>query len=144
MSLSEFSCDINIVDNPLNLNINDYLEVALRNNKKRRFLFVSKTLGKHLPVSPYKVDELGKTLVQAYTKKYGNNSEDNNLVIGFAETATCLSHSFFEYLDSASYYLHTTREELNNKEKLDFLEEHSHAAEQNLYVDFIDKHLDVD
>ena len=143
VTLQEFSLSINIADNPLNLNINDYLEVALRNNKKRRFLFVSKTLGKHLKVAPEKVDELGKTLAKAYIKKFGNN-KGNDLVIGFAETATCLAHSFFEYLDSCKYYLHTTREEIKNLKKLDFLEEHSHATEQNLYVDFLDKHLAID
>ena len=90
VTLQEFSLSINIADNPLNLNINDYLEVALRNNKKRRFLFVSKTLGKHLKVAPEKVDELGKTLAKAYIKKFGNIKVLPFIIFFTAYLATCL------------------------------------------------------
>ena len=44
-----FKYSINIKENILNLDIYNYLDLAIRNNKKRRFLFVSKVLGKHLP-----------------------------------------------------------------------------------------------
>lgn len=135
MTYSDFNCEINIKNNPLNLDINDYLEVALRNNPKRRFLFVSKTLGKHMPVAPEKVDELGKTLAYAYKEKNKNYINERHMVIGFAETATCLAHSFFNYVESAEFFIHTTREEVKGAEKLEFLEEHSHATEQNLYID---------
>lgn len=135
MTYSDFSCEINIKENPLNLNINDYLEVALRNNPKRRFLFVSKTLGKHLPVNPERVDELGKTLADAYKMKNKNYMNERQMIIGFAETATCLAHSFFNYLESSEFFIHTTRENVCGAEKLEFLEEHSHATEQNLYID---------
>ena len=135
MIYSDFNCQINIKKNPLNLNINDYLEVALRNNQKRRFLFVSKTLGKHLPVNPRKVDELGKSLSEAYKLSNKNYMDERQMVIGFAETATCLAHSFFSYLESAEFFIHTTREEVSGAEKIEFLEEHSHATEQNLYIE---------
>ncbi len=135
MIYSDFKCTIDIKKNPLNLNINDYLEVALRDNPKRRFLFVSKTLGKHLPVNPKKVDELGKNLSYAYKKKYKNYIHERQMVIGFAETATCLAHSFFNYIESAEFFIHTTRENVCGAKKLEFLEEHSHATEQNLYID---------
>lgn len=135
MNFLNFNCKINIKNNPLNLNINDYLSVALRNNKKRKFLFVSKNLGKHLPVDPKKVDELGFLVTKSYKNKYKNYKNEKQLVIGFAETATCLSHSFFSYLESAKYFIHTTREEIKGLKKLEFLEEHSHAMEQNLYID---------
>lgn len=136
MNYLDFSCDINIKDNPLNLNIDDYLDLALRNNKKRRFLFISKNLGKHIPVNPEKVDNLGYLLAKAYKKKYLNYKEEKELVIGFAETATALSHSFFNYLESAKLFIHTTRENLDLN-RIDFLEEHSHATEQILYTDKI-------
>ncbi|WML36887.1 hypothetical protein [Clostridium sp. OS1-26] len=42
MSCLNFNCNINIEDNPLNLKIEDYLELAIRDNNKRKFLFVSK------------------------------------------------------------------------------------------------------
>ena len=58
MNYLDFNCNINIDNNTLNLKIEDYLDIALRNNNKRRFLFISKSLGKHLPVSPNKVDEM--------------------------------------------------------------------------------------
>lgn len=135
MNCLNFNCKINIKDNPLNLDINNYLSVALRNNKKRKFLFVSKNLGKHIPVDPKKVDELGFLVAKSYKNKYRNYKNEKQFVIGFAETATCLSHSFFNYLESAEYFIHTTREEIKELKKLEFLEEHSHAMEQNLYID---------
>ena len=55
----DFKYDINIKENILDLNIDDYLDLAIRNNKKRRFLFVSKCLGKHLPCKPMDMDKLG-------------------------------------------------------------------------------------
>lgn len=135
MNCSNFNCTIKLEDNPLNLKIEDYLSVVLRNNKKRKFLFVSKELGKHLPVDPKKVDELGMMLSNAYKKKYKDYMDEKQMVIGFAETATCLSHSFFNYLESAKFFIHTTREEIKGMKKLEFEEEHSHATEQNIYID---------
>ena len=32
----DFKYNVNIEENPLNLNIDDYLDLAIRNNKKRR------------------------------------------------------------------------------------------------------------
>ncbi len=32
-----FNCEIDIIDNPLNLELNDFLDVGIRNNSKRRF-----------------------------------------------------------------------------------------------------------
>jgi len=134
MNYLDFNCNVNIENNPLNLKIEDYLEIALRNNNKRRFLFVSKNLGKHLPVNPKQVDELGYLLSKAYKVKYKNNKKENQMVIGFAETATALAHSFFAHLESAEFFIHTTREEIETIKKIEFKEEHSHATEQNLYL----------
>ena len=39
-----FKYSINIKENILNLDIYNYLDLAIRNNKKRRFLFVSNIL----------------------------------------------------------------------------------------------------
>lgn len=134
VSCLDFKCEFSIDDNPLALNINDYLDVAIRDNKKRRFLFVSKTLGKHLPVNPKKCDELGELLVRAYKKKFGVNKNEKQMVIGFAETATALAHSFYSFFKDADYFIHTTREEVLDSEKIGFVEEHSHASEHNLYI----------
>lgn len=141
MSYTKFHCNIKIEHNTLKLDINDYLDVALRNNNKRRFLFVSKNLGKHIPTDPNKVDELGQLLAKAYKLKYSNYSKEKQFVIGFAETATCLAHSFFDYLESAQNFVHTTREVMD-LEKLEFEEEHSHATEQILYKEALNKNIE--
>ncbi|TMU88352.1 hypothetical protein FGG79_02875 [Bacillus sp. BHET2] len=44
--------DLALSENPLNLSIDDLFIMAARVNKKRGFLFVSKLLGKHLPLRP--------------------------------------------------------------------------------------------
>lgn len=134
MNYLNFNCNIEIKDNPLNLNIADYLDIALRNNNKRRFLFISKSLGKHMPISPQKIDELGELIARVYKLRYEKYRNHRQIVIGFAETATCLSHSFFNYLDSVEFFTHTTREKMNLG-GLEFQEEHSHATDQNLYID---------
>ncbi|BBE30605.1 hypothetical protein OSSY52_07460 [Tepiditoga spiralis] len=128
-------------ENPFQLNINDLFEMAARINKKRAFLFVSKVLGKHIPVSPQKSIQYGKLLGELYYKNvypYLSKKEKiflpkHNIFIGFAETATALGHSAFSIFENCSY-IHTTREINLNKEKIfDFQEEHSHATNHFLY-----------
>lgn len=133
MTYTNYHCNIDIKDNPEDLSIKEHIDVALRNNKKRKFLFVSKKLGKHIPVKPKKVDELGESLAYEYKKKFQDYKDNKQIVLGFAETATCLAHSFFEHLESSISFAHTTREVISNLDKIEFLEEHSHATEQILY-----------
>lgn len=133
-----FKCEININENPLNLNIEDYLDMGLRNNEKRRFLFILKKLGKHLAISPKDMEDLGEFLVKAYNDRVDKNlviKHSKASVISFAETATALGYSVFKHLDNnANEFIHTTREldpELDNY--IEFLEEHSHATNHKLY-----------
>ncbi|HBG2115290.1 phosphoribosyltransferase family protein [Clostridioides difficile] len=126
-----FNCEIDIIDNPLNLEVNDFLDVGIRNNSKRRFLFISKKLGKHLACKPSEMDNLGKLMATIYNEK--NKEESNGTVIAFAETGTAVGHSFFDYLCGDYEFIHTTREQFDELENLEFLEEHSHATDQNLY-----------
>jgi orotate phosphoribosyltransferase-like protein len=126
------NCTMDITENPMDLDINDFLDIAIRNNKKRRFLFVSKNLGKHLACKPSKMDELGKMIVDMYNKTVEPSC---GTVIAFAETGTGLGHSFFDYINGDYEFVHTTREEVKSFKKLEFLEEHSHATDQNLYYD---------
>ena len=135
-----FECKINITDNPLNLDISDYLEMGLRNNKKRRFLFILKRLGKHLATNPLNIDNLGKDLVEVYNKKSLEGlikKHSKATVISFAETATSLGYSVFKHLDdNANEFIHTTRELDSDIENyIEFLEEHSHASNHKLYTD---------
>ncbi|MGO1044516.1 phosphoribosyltransferase family protein [Clostridioides difficile] len=131
-----FNCEIDIVDNPLNLDLNDFLDIGIRNNSKRRFLFISKKLGKHLACKPSEMDNLGKLMAMIYNKK--NKVTSNGTVIAFAETGTAVGHSFFDYLSGNYEFIHTTREQFDELENLDFLEEHSHATDQNLYFEMLD------
>ena len=117
-----FKYSINIKENILNLDINNYLDLAIRNNKKRRFLFVSKVLGKHLPCRPCDMDNLGRDIVKVYEKN--QDYLNSGVVISFAETGTALGHSVFNYINADYEFIHTTREKIQNKKSLDFLEEH--------------------
>ncbi|MCA0173640.1 phosphoribosyltransferase family protein [Bacillus sp. RAR_GA_16] len=51
--LSDMSVNLTITENVLNIPLDELFAMAARINKKRGFLFVSKILGKHLPVNPY-------------------------------------------------------------------------------------------
>lgn len=134
MTYLNFDCHIEIKENILGLNIEDFLEIAVRNNEKRRFLFVSKVLGKHIACRAEEMDNLGKLIVEAYNKK---RNPTKGVVISFAETGTAIGHSVFNYIENNYEFLHTTREKVEGFESLDFLEEHSHATNHNLYFNKI-------
>lgn len=50
--LNAYEAQVNTLENPYNFEQKQLFEMALRINKKRRFLFVSHVLGKHLAVDP--------------------------------------------------------------------------------------------
>ena len=50
---SDFRISIKLESNPFQLGLDSLFAMAMRHNKKRGFLFVSKILGKHLAVDPY-------------------------------------------------------------------------------------------
>lgn len=51
--LDKLTVDVEITRNPFHLSRDILFQMAARINKKRSFLFVSKVLGKHIPVHPY-------------------------------------------------------------------------------------------
>lgn len=51
--LGDLKLDICITSNPFEIPLDRLFAMAARINKKRSFLFVSKVLGKHIPVNPY-------------------------------------------------------------------------------------------
>lgn len=123
-------------------------------NKKRSFLFISKLLGKHLAVNPEIVKASGYALASI---KYGFDSreyvdvikgnlelcsysqfaEDNQLVIGFCETATALGMAVSNAIKQ-SVYITTTREPIIGIPKiLSFEEEHSHATGHSIYSNIV-------
>ncbi|OLS37765.1 phosphoribosyltransferase family protein [Bacillus sp. MRMR6] len=158
--LNSIHVDIEVTDNPYLLPLEELFIMAARINKRRSFLFVSKVLGKHLPINPNKGLLTGALLGTRYIETIkGIEAEKreslinlfhqeepffhykafipkhiNPVVIGFAETATSLGHAFFDCFENADYF-HTTREEIFDKEpSITFEEEHSHATSHRCYI----------
>jgi orotate phosphoribosyltransferase len=157
--LDGLSIQLETIENPLNIKIEDLFVMAARRNKKRSFLFVSKVLGKHLPINPtvglltgsllagqYALKsagmELGKEMELAeHFKNRKHLVPDpyippvlSPVIIGFAETATALGQAFFAAFKKADYF-HTTREIISGEEPLIvFEEEHSHATSHRCYI----------
>ncbi len=159
--IDELSVNINITDNPYRLHYHELFTMAARINKKRSFLFVSKVLGKHIPINPRKGLLTGALLANRYMEvvkgidtgkreellsAFLNPTDDdifqpfiseneNPVIIGFAETATALGHAFFHCFQGADFF-HTTRENVMNLDPaITFEEEHSHATSHRCYVD---------
>ncbi len=164
--LGDLEVSINVHKNHYNIPLDTLFAMAARQNIKRGFLFVSKVLGKHIPVKPHIPLLSGAALATLYIKEVYNNTafyEDDilkalegkkdqeevyssimkqpimlpeeTIFIGFAETATALGHSAFQCFSGAGKYIHTTRENIKQKNSvLDFQEEHSHATTHKLYA----------
>lgn len=159
--INQLIVEIEIKENPYCLHIEDLFTMAARINKKRSFLFVSKVLGKHIPIDPKKGILTGallanrymetvkgvetgrwEELLSAFLKDTTDFSDKpfidekvNPIIIGFAETATALGHAFFQYFQKADFF-HTTREQIADIEPvITFEEEHSHATSHRCYVD---------
>ena len=158
--LDKITVDIEVSDNPYQLPLEELFTMAARINKKRSFLFVSKVLGKHLPIQPRKglltaallasryaenIKKLNCTVRESLVRSFGQKETDfqsvsfipksvNPVVIGFAETATSLGHAFFDCFEEAEYF-HTTREEMDHITPcITFEEEHSHATSHRCYI----------
>ncbi|WP_413309294.1 phosphoribosyltransferase family protein [Bacillus sp. 1P10SD] len=158
--LDALETQIEIEKNLYNLPIDELFTMAARINKKRSFLFVSKVLGKHLPILPNKGLLTAALLAVKYMESVkGIHCEHKDellslftregetyshfpfvpnsiqpVVIGFAETATALGHAFFDCFHSAEFF-HTTREEMWDQDPcVTFEEEHSHATSHRCYI----------
>lgn len=130
--INDLQMNITVEENPFDLPIEDFFKMAARINKKRAFLFVSKLLGKHLPIEPNKGLLTGFLLAARYeeiitgnvsSKRaelmtiYRNSSlhfidepfigkeVSNPIIIGFAETATALGHSFYKAFQNAVFFI---------------------------------------
>ena len=51
--LEQYEATVTSIDNPYDFEQHQLFDMALRINKKRRFLFVSQVLGKHLAIDPH-------------------------------------------------------------------------------------------
>ena len=160
--LNDLKMHIEIMENPFELNTAELFQMAARINKKRSFLFVSKLLGKHIPIKPHLGLWTGFALAARYEELKNDNFSSKRrelldcyhgsisnfqdtpfiskevadpVIIGFAETATALGHSFYKAFQHASFF-HTTREYVDGIESIiSFEEEHSHATSHRCYAD---------
>ena len=113
--------------------IDDLFDIAERNNPKRAFLFVSKILGKHIPVSPKKMRES----YQALSAQLPKNIAGDALFIGMAETAVGLSAGVFHEAKNQfdrAIFLTSTRHEIDGELLCEFKENHSHATDHLIYL----------
>lgn len=104
------------------------------NNKKRTWLVVNRLQGKHVPVSPGKALRMFGSLAELLLEEYRG---ERLLLIGFAETATAIGAAVAEKL--GALYIQTTREQIQDVEYFYFSEQHSHATEQKLVKDDLDR-----
>jgi hypothetical protein len=120
--------------NPAYSSIDDLVTFASRENKKRGFLFVSKVLGKHIPVKPSAMRKSYDLLAS----EIGADAS-NTVVVGMSETAVGLGGGLADSLskmhDSGKViFQHTTRHELMGQEIwFDINESHSHATDHLIY-----------
>jgi len=111
-------------------NLENVISYGSRINKKRGYLFVSKVLGKHIPVKPSIMQKIYKQMASLIS-----NLRGKTLFIGFAETATALGYGVFEEAKiKESFYIHTTRYQTSKEMLLQFYEEHCHAPQHILYM----------
>ncbi|WP_201542576.1 phosphoribosyltransferase domain-containing protein [Psychrobacter faecalis] len=117
--------------------LEDLLGFAQRINPKRAFLFVSKVLGRHIPVAP-------STMRHAFTDLANLVPDDLPepiLVIGMAETAVGLSAGVHQALQTrypSALLLNSTRHRQHNEDNTEtllttFSEDHSHASQHLIY-----------
>jgi hypothetical protein len=111
----------------------DLCGFASRRSRKRRFVFVSKVLGKHYPVRPHEMAATHAALATKIASVPGPI-----VLIALAETATGLGQGIFEQLRRFTgrddlLFLHTTRYRLHRPLALEFVEPHSHAPDHLLY-----------
>lgn len=125
----------------------DLMCVAERINPKRAFLFVSKVLGRHIPVTARRHHDALKGLTDQIAL-HGESA----LVMGFAETAIGIGAIVFEQLRRRGEnvgFLPTTRHPDGHDVWFAFSEDHSHATAHSVLApqhpemrDFVD-HFDT-
>ncbi|WP_455845672.1 phosphoribosyltransferase domain-containing protein [Pantoea agglomerans] len=113
--------------------IDDLFEIAERRNPKRAFLFVSKVLGRHIPVAPEKMRAVYRQLAEQFPPL----SDGPVLFIGMAETAVGLGAGVFDEVRqrvSEPVYLTSTRHPQQADLLCEFKENHSHATDHLIYL----------
>lgn len=111
------------------------VKIAKReNNTKRGYLVVNRLQGKHMPVKASEAFRMFYQLADQVTAAY---PDEKLLIVGFAETATAIGAAVAHRC--CMPYMQTTRETMPGVQYLSFSEEHSHAMEQKLVRDDLDR-----
>ena len=118
----------------------DLFGFAERRNPKRAFIFVSKVLGRYVPVCPL-------VMRQTYVDLAAQIPADLPgpiVVVGMAETAIGMGAGVHDALKRPdALYLPTTRHPLGDDMLAHFKEEHSHATHQLMHMPRDPKHRDM-
>lgn len=107
-------------------------DFAERQNPRRVFLFVSKVLGRHIPVTPSVMRDVQQRLADSITLP----PDMQTLFVGMAETAVGLGAGVFRRCRETcpdSCYLASTRHTFAAPRLAEFDEAHSHAMRHILY-----------
>lgn len=108
--------------------------LASRQNPKRPWLFVSRVLGRHLPVAPHVMRAIHRQMAHTIPPDLPGPV----WMVGMAETAIALGQGIHEaYLETTHrtdvLYAHTTRYHLDHPTAFSFEEQHSHATHHRIY-----------
>lgn len=123
----------------------EYVDIGARQNPKRGFLFVSKVLGRHIPVEPHKVQANHEQIA----KKLGD-LEGPVIFVGLAETAVGLGQGVFEawkreHPTIPAGFVHSTRHLVPGMAVCaKFEESHSHATSHFIHTPTTDLALFLD
>lgn len=118
----------------------DLFGFAERRNPKRAFLFVSKVLGRYVPVCPLVMRQTYRDLAAHMP----NTLPGPLLVVGMAETAIGMGAGVHDALGrDDALYLPTTRHPLVDDMLAHFKEEHSHATHQLMHMPTDPAHRDM-
>jgi hypothetical protein len=114
--------------------LDDLIGFAARVNTRRGFLFLSKVLGKHWPVTPRLMQAIHSDLAL----RVPSDLPGPVVFIAMAETAIGLGQGVFEAWKNAhaqreALFLHTTRYHVGDTPSIEFEEAHSHAPRQFLH-----------
>ena len=120
-----------------NYALEDLLGFAQRINPKRAFLFVSKVLGRHIPVAP----SIMRGAFTDLANLVPDDLPESILVIGMAETAVGLSAGVHQALQTRypnALLLNSTRHAQHGSDNnhallTTFSEDHSHASQHLIY-----------
>ncbi len=125
---------LEVQDNDACIDAEALFSVAQRINPRRSFLFLSKVLGRHIPVAPSAHFRAIKALVDRIDPELLHESI---LVMGYAETAVGLGAGVARALhrrfpEKSLRYLSSTRHEIDRRRWFSFSEGHSHAPSHHV------------